>query len=156
MAKTEAGDRRVIARNKRAFFNYTVEESIECGIELQGTEVKSVKANRLSFSDAYARIRGQELWLYGLHIAEYSHGNLNNHDPDRIRKLLAHKSEIKRLRRKVDERGYTLVPIRVYATHGLVKVEVGLCKGKKTHDKREAIKKRDQKRDEARDLRGRY
>jgi SsrA-binding protein len=152
----EGGDRRVIATNKRAFFNYSVEESIDCGIELQGTEVKSIKANRLSFSDAYARIRNSEIWLYGLHVAEYTHGNLNNHDPDRIRKLLAHKSEIKRLRRKVDERGYTLVPIRVYQTHGLIKVELGLCKGKKTHDKREAIKRRDQKRDEARELRNRY
>ncbi len=156
MSKSEQSDRKIIAKNKRAFFNYTVEESIECGIELLGTEVKSVKANRLSFTDAYARIRGSEMWLYGLHIAEYTHGNLNNHDPDRVRKLLAHKSEIKRLRRKVDERGFTLIPLRIYVTHGLIKVEVGLCKGKKAHDKRDAIKKRDQKRDEARELRERY
>ncbi len=149
-------NRRVIASNKRAFFNYAVEESIDCGIELQGTEVKSIKANRLSFSDAYARIRNGEIWLYGLHVAEYTHGNLNNHDPDRIRKLLAHKGEIKRLRRKVDERGFTLVPLRVYQSQGLIKVELGLCKGKKTHDKRQAIKQRDQKRDEARELRNHY
>jgi SsrA-binding protein len=156
MAKSDEKGRHVIARNKRAFFNFTVEETLEVGIELQGTEVKSIKANRVSFTDAYARIRDGELWLFGLHIAEYTHGNLNNHEPDRTRKLLAHKSEIKRLRRKVDERGYTMVPLRIYVVHGLIKIELGLCKGKKTHDKREAIKKRDQKRDEARELRNQY
>ncbi len=156
MAQSEGKARHVIARNKKAFFNFTVEETLEVGIELQGTEVKSIKANRVSFTDSYARIRNDELWLFGLHIAEYTHGNLNNHEPDRTRKLLAHKSEIKRLRRKIDERGYTMVPLRIYVVHGLIKVEVGLCKGKKVHDKREAIKKRDQKRDEARELRNQY
>jgi SsrA-binding protein len=156
MAQSEGKARHVIARNKKAFFNFTVEETLEVGIELQGTEVKSIKANRVSFTDSYARIRNDELWLFGLHIAEYTHGNLNNHEPDRTRKLLAHKGEIKRLRRKIDERGYTMVPLRIYVVHGLIKVEVGLCKGKKVHDKREAIKKRDQKRDEARELRNQY
>ncbi|NBC30781.1 MAG: SsrA-binding protein SmpB [Spirochaetes bacterium] len=156
MAQSEGKERHVIARNKKAFFNFTVEETLEVGIELQGTEVKSIKANRVSFTDSYARIRNDELWLFGLHIAEYTHGNLNNHEPDRTRKLLAHKSETKRLRRKIDERGYTMVPLRIYVVHGLIKVELGLCKGKKVHDKREAIKKRDQKRDEARELRNQY
>lgn len=155
MAESNKGGELTLLRNKRALFNFTVEESVEAGIELAGTEVKSVKAKKFSFSDAYARIRKGEVWLVGLHIAEYTHGNINNHDPDRWRRLLLHKQEIGRLRRRVDERGYTLVPIRVYLKHGLVKVELGLCKGKKTHDKREAIKRKDLKRDEQRELRGR-
>ena len=145
----------VLAKNKRAFFNFEVIDTLECGIELCGTEVKSMRANRFSFADAYARIKNNEIWLEGLHIAEYTHGNLNNHEPTRPRRLLAHKQEIKRFKRNTQEKGYTLVPLKFYMKQGLIKLELGLCKGKRVHDKRETIKKRDQKRDEQRELRGR-
>jgi SsrA-binding protein len=143
---------KTILKNKKAFFHFEVEERLETGIELVGTEVKSVKSGRFSFADSYARIRKGEVWLYGLHIAEYTHGNLNNHEPARERRLLLHKQEIKRLRKKVDQRGYTLVPLSLYLKHGVVKVELGLCKGKTQRDKREAIKQKDLKREEQREL----
>jgi SsrA-binding protein len=151
MAK-EKGAVKILAVNKRGRFNYIVEESVECGIELLGTEVKSVKSGRFSFSDAYGRLRDGEVWLIGLHISPYPFANIHNHDPERERRLLLHKQEIKRLRRKVDERGYTLVPMKFFLARGLVKLNLGVCRGKKTYDKREAIKRRDQKRDEAREL----
>lgn len=154
MAAEEA--KKVLAKNKQAFFNYTIDESIEAGIALQGTEVKSVKAGKFSFADSYARITDGELWLIGLHIAPYVHGNIHNHDPLRPRRLLVHKQEIKRLSRKVDEKGFTLVPLRVYLKRGMVKVEIGVCKGKKLHDKRESIKQRDLKREAEREIRGRF
>ncbi|TVR89408.1 MAG: SsrA-binding protein SmpB [Spirochaetaceae bacterium] len=144
-----------LARNRRAFYEYTVDDTLECGIALQGTEVKSMRDHKFSFVDSYARIRNDELWLIGLHINEYTHGNIYNHEPDRTRKLLAHKEEIKRLRRKVDEKGFTLVPLRFYLKNGRVKLELGVCKGKKTYDKRDTIKKRDQDRDSAREMSGR-
>lgn len=129
--------------NKKARFNFFIEETIECGIELQGTEVKSLRENRFSFGDSYARIKDNQLWLIALHISPYTFGNLNNHDPDRDRKLLAHKEEIRKLRKKVEEKGFTLVPVRLYLKNGLIKVELGICKGKKLFDKRETIKQRD-------------
>jgi len=147
---------KVLARNKRAFFNYEIEETLECGIELLGTEVKSIKASRFSFSDSYARVLNNELWLIGLHVSEYTHGNLFNHEPERSRRLLVHKQELKHLKRKIDERGYTLVPLRFYLKNGLIKVEVGLGRGKKNYDKRESIKQKDLKREAMRELRGRY
>ncbi len=140
-------DRSTIAINRKARFNYFVEDSLECGIELQGTEVKSVKDSKISFSDSYARIENSELWLIGLHISQYSHGNIHNHNPDRKRRLLAHKKEIKKLKRKIDEKGYALIPVRFYLKNGLVKIELGICKGKKLYDKRNDIKKRDIERD---------
>jgi len=146
---------KVLARNRRAFYEYSVDDTLECGISLQGTEVKSMRGHKFSFVDSYARIRNDELWLIGLHINEYTHGNIYNHEPDRTRKLLAHKEEIKRLRRKVDEKGFTLVPLRFYLKNGRVKLELGVCKGKKTYDKRDTIKKRDQDRDSAREMSGR-
>jgi SsrA-binding protein len=146
---------KVLARNRRAFYEYSVNDTLECGIALQGTEVKSMRGHKFSFVDSYARIRNDELWLVGLHINEYTHGNIYNHEPDRTRKLLAHKEEIKRLRRKVDEKGFTLVPLRFYLKNGHVKLELGVCKGKKTYDKRDTIKKRDQDRDSAREMSGR-
>lgn len=152
---SDSGGVSILARNKKAYFNYEVIDTVECGIELQGTEVKSMRANRFSFADSYARVKNGEIWLEGLHIAEYSHGNINNHEPTRPRRLLAHKQEIKRLKRNTQEKGYTLVPLRFYLKRGLIKLELGLCRGKRMHDKREAIKKRDQKREEQRELRGR-
>lgn len=148
--------RKTLALNRKARFNYIVDETMECGIELKGTEVKSIKSGQFSFTDAYGRILEDELWLVGFHISPYTHGSLFNHDPDRTRRLLVHKQEIKRFRRKVDERGFTLVPLSVYLVHGIVKVEVGLCRGKKLVDKRESIRQRDQKRDADRELKTRY
>ncbi len=146
---------KIIASNKKAYYDYSVDDTIECGVELAGTEVKSMKDNRFSFSDAYARIRDDELWLIGLHISPYPFANIYNHDPDRERKLLVHKQELKRLRRRVDEKGFTLVPLKFYLKRGLVKLELGICKGKKSYDKREAIKARDLQREAQRDLRDR-
>lgn len=154
MAQENSGTR-LLAKNRRAFYDYTIEDKLECGIVLQGTEVKSLRGGKFSFSDSYARIRDEELWLIGLHIAEYSHGNIHNHEPLRDRKLLIHRQELKRLKRKVDERGFTLIPLTIYLTRGRIKVEVGLCRGKKSYDKRESIKERDQKREADREIRGR-
>jgi SsrA-binding protein len=143
---------KVLADNRKARFNYSVDETLECGIVLAGTEVKSVKAGQFSFADSYARIREGELWLIAFHITPYIHGNLFNHDELRERKLLVHKAEIKRLERKVDEKGFTLVPLKVYLKKGRVKIDLGLCKGKKTYDKRENIKDRDLRRETQRDF----
>lgn len=153
--ESKQGGNRSLANNRKARFNYEIDEKLECGIELRGTEVKSMKAGKFSFSDAYARVRDDELWLIGFHISPYEQGNLFNHDPDRERRLLAHREEIKRLTRKIDERGYTLVPLRFYLKRGIVKVELGLGKGKKLVDKRQTIKQRDVKRDLDRELRDR-
>lgn len=145
--------RKLLVKNKRALHEYHVEETYECGIALQGTEVKSIKDNKFSFSDAHARIVRGELMLFGLNIAQYSHGNINNHDPYRPRKLLAHKQEIEKMRRRVEEKGFTLIPIGVYLAGGLIKVDIGICKGKKLHDKRQTIKARDQQREAQREMR---
>lgn len=153
MAKAADPGNKLLADNRKARFNYTVEDTMECGISLHGTEVKSMKSGRFSFSDAYARVKDDELWLVGFHISPYPFGNLYNHDPDRERRLLAHKREIKRLKRKTDERGYTLVPLKFYLKRGIVKMELGVCLGKKSYDKREAIKQRDQMRDTQREMR---
>lgn len=147
---------KLLAKNRRAFHEYEVEEKLECGVALEGTEVKSIRDGKLSFSDSYGRIRNGELWLIGFHIAEYKQGNIYNHEPLRDRKLLVHRDELKRLKRKVDERGYTLVPLSLYLKGDLIKVEMGLCKGKKLYDKREDLKRKAQKRDAERELRGRY
>ena len=146
---------KTLATNRRARHTYQVEDSFECGLALAGTEVKSMRTGKFSFSDAYGRIKDDELWLVGFHISQYDHASVFNHEPDRERKLLAHKQEIIRLKRKVDERGFTLIPLRVYLKNGLVKVELGICRGKKLVDKRHSIKERDQKRDAERELRRR-
>ncbi|ORC37239.1 SsrA-binding protein [Marispirochaeta aestuarii] len=138
--------KKILADNRKARFNYMVLDSLECGIALQGTEVKSMRAGKFSFTDAYARIRNGELWLVGFHITPYEFGNIFNHEPVRERRLLAHKDEIKRLQRKVDEKGLTLVPLKFYLKGGIVKLELGVCQGKKLHDKRQSIKERDDKR----------
>lgn len=150
------GNRKILLKNKKAFYNFEIIESFECGISLQGTEVKSIKTGRMSFSDSYCRIREGELFLIGFHISQYPLGNIHNHVPDRERKLLIHKEEIKRLRRKVEEKGFTLVPLSVYLKRGMVKIEVGLCRGKKLYDKREDIKQKDLKREADRELRQRF
>jgi SsrA-binding protein len=155
MPESEPAGQKKIANNRRAFHDYIVDERIECGISLLGTEVKSIREGRVSFADSYARIRNDELWLIGLHISQYNQASVFNHEPARDRKLLVHRQEIRRLRRKVDEKGYTLIPLRLYFSRSLVKVEIGLCKGKRRHDKRQAIKARDQRRDAAREIRER-
>ncbi|MBR0318361.1 MAG: SsrA-binding protein SmpB [Spirochaetia bacterium] len=138
---------KLLLLNKKARFNFFIDETLECGIELQGTEVKSLRENRFSFGDSYARIKEGQLYLIGFHISPYPFGNLHNHEPERERKLLVHKEEIRKLRKKVEEKGFTLVPIKVYLKNGLIKVELGICRGKKLYDKRETIKQRDLERE---------
>lgn len=144
---------KLIAQNKKAHFNYSIEDSIECGVELVGTEVKSVKAGAVSFADSFAIIENGEVWMQNFHISEYSYSSVFNHDPDRKKKLLLHKEEIKRLIRKVDEKGYTLIPLDFYLKKGRVKVTLGVCKGKKQFDKRADIRDRDVNRELAREFR---
>ena len=154
MAKPDGGER-VLARNRKAFFQYQVLERVEAGIALVGTEVKSLREGGLSFSDSYVEYRDGQLFLVGCRIAPYSHGNLMNHSPDRERKLLLHKREIEKLGGKVIGKGLTLIPLRVYLHRGRVKLEIGLGRGKRAHDKRETIKRRDIERETRQALRDR-
>lgn len=147
-----ADGKKLIAENRKARFDYFIEDTFECGIALEGTEVKSVKNGNISFPDSFAEIINNEVWVKNLHISEYSFSSVFNHDPDRPKKLLLHKEEIKRLIRKVDTKGYTLIPIDFYLKNGRVKVSLGLCKGKKQFDKRASIKDRDINRDIAREF----
>jgi len=144
---------KTIAQNRKAHFNYSIEDSIECGIVLEGTEVKSVRAGNVSFPDAFAEIRSGEVWLMGFHITPYVYSSIFNHDPDRPKKLLLHKDEIKRLIRKVDEKGFTLIPLDIYLKNGIIKIQLGICKGKKLFDKRDNIRDKDMKRDIQREFR---
>ena len=144
---------KILGENRKARHNYLIEDTLECGIVLEGTEVKSIRASQFAFNDAYAQIENSELWLRSFHITAYKHGTFENHIPDRPRKLLAHKTEIDKLRRKSDEKGYTLVPLQIHLKKGFIKILIGLGKGKKLYDKRETIKDRDEKRDRDRDLR---
>ncbi|MEA4860099.1 MAG: SsrA-binding protein SmpB [Sphaerochaeta sp.] len=141
-----------LQKNRKAYFNYEVVEDLECGIALVGTEVKSLRDGKFSFADSYVTVTDHALTLIGLTIQPYTHGNINNHEPTRNRRLLAHKSEIKRLKRKVDEKGFTLVPTSIYLRGNLVKVQVSLCRGKQLHDKRAVVKERDLNRDMRREL----
>lgn len=149
-----AGEK-VITENRRARHDYHLLERYEAGIVLTGTEVKSLRESRATLQQAYADVRGEEVWLIGAHIAEYAQGNVNNHDPDRDRKLLLHKKEIASLIGKVRERGFTLVPTRLYWKNGKVKVEIALARGKELHDKRRDIARRDADRQIERALRAR-
>jgi SsrA-binding protein len=142
-----------IAVNRKAFHDYSVDERYECGIELLGTEVKSFRDGKISFPDAWAEVIAHEIWLRSLVVAENPFSSIFNHDPVRKKRLLLHKAEIKRISRKVDEKGYTLIPLSFYFKKGRVKVELGLCKGKKIFDKRADIRDRDVKRDIAREFR---
>jgi SsrA-binding protein len=139
----EKAAEKVLATNRQAFHNYFIEEKVEAGVALLGTEVKSLRQGRANLKDGYAQFRQGEIWLMNCHISPYSHGNLNNHDPLRERKLLLHREEIRRLERKRRVSGLTVVPLRLYLRKGRIKVELGLARGKKLYDKREAIKKRD-------------
>ena len=155
MAKADTNVK-ILAVNKKARFNYAIEDTLECGIELRGTEVKSIRINKFSYSDSYCKVKDGELWLVGFNISPYDFGNIHNHDPIRERRLLAHASEIKKLGRKVAEKGYTLVPLKVYLKKGKVKFEIGIAKGKKVFDKRESIKERDTGRETLREIRSKY
>src|SRR3990172_5331813 len=134
---------KIIATNKKAYHDYHIEESYEAGIMLKGTEVKSLREGRANLKDSFARVENEEIFLYNCHISPYSHGNIANHDPLRTRKLLMHKGEIQRLMGKMMQKGYTLLPLKIYFKDGKAKVELALAKGKKQYDKREDIKKRD-------------
>lgn len=151
MAAQQNGEIQKIATHRRAYHDYTVEDDVEAGIVLTGTEVKSLRNGKVQMIDAYAMIEGGEAFLYQLHISPYDQGNIFNHEPRRTRKLLLNKVEITRLQRKVQEKGYTLIPLELYFKRGRVKVKVGLCKGKKQYDKRAATKERDERREAERE-----
>ena len=141
---------KIIATSRKARYNYEILEQFEAGVVLTGTEVKSLRAGRITMNDSYALVRGGELTWINANIAVYTHGNLNNHDPLRSRKLLVHKSEIKRLIGVTQQKGLTLIPLKVYWKDGKVKVEIGIGRGKKLHDKRQTERDRDWDRDKAR------
>ncbi|MBE0645209.1 MAG: SsrA-binding protein SmpB [Bacteroidetes bacterium] len=138
---------RHILTNRRARHEYLVLETLEVGIALRGTEVKSARAGKINVQDAYASVVDDELFLYNMHISPFDKGNIHNHDPMRIRKLLAKKKEIRKLEQKVNEKGLTLIPLQIYFLGRHLKIELGVCKGKKTYDKRHALKERDTKRE---------
>ena len=146
---------KVIAENRKAFHDYFVEQRYEAGIILTGTEIKSIRAGKVNLKDSYAEINNGEVWLNQMHISPYEQGNRFNHNPLRKRKLLLNRSEIAKITGKVQQQGMTLIPLKIYLKQGLAKIELGLCKGKKTYDKREDLAKRDAKRQMERDLRDR-
>lgn len=134
--------------NRKARFNYFIEEEIECGISLVGTEVKSIREGTANINDSFARVKNGEIFLINMFISKYKDGNIFNHEETRERKLLLHKSEIKKISKQVELNGYTLIPLKIYFVKGKAKVLLGICKGKKLYDKRETIKKRDLERKE--------
>ncbi len=143
----------IIAKNKKAYFRYEIIETYIAGIVLTGSEIKSIRAGKINFVDSYAIIMDNEIYIKGLHIAPYEHGGYANHEPVHNRKLLLKRSEINRIQRKITEKGLTLVPLSCIITeHGRAKLEIAIVKGKKSFDKRETIKKKDNARDNARDL----
>ena len=144
---------KVIAQNKKAYHDYFVEERIECGIALFGTEVKSVRLGKVNLKESWAQIRKNEVWVEGMHISPYEQGNIYNRDPLRDKKLLLHRSEIRKLDSQIMRQGYTLVPLELYLKDGRVKMELGVCRGKQIHDKRDTIAKRDSDREIRRALR---
>ena len=148
-----AGGIKIIATNKKAHFNYFLSDFLECGIELKGTEIKSLRVNGASIGDSYVVIRNGEAEIINMHIKAYEQGNIFNHDPLRNRKLLLHKKEIRNIEMKINREGYTVVPTKIYLSKGKAKVEIALAKGKKNYDKRETIKKRDIEREIAKEYR---
>ena len=144
--------KKLIANNKKVYHDYFLEEKYEAGVALAGTEVKSLRMGKCSIKEAFIRIENEEVFIYGMHISPYEKGNIFNKDPLRPKKLLLHKQEIRKLIGKIKEKGYTLVPVEVYFSGSLVKVEIALARGKKLYDKRQDIAKKDQKREAARDF----
>lgn len=143
---------KLVANNKKAYHDYFIEEKYEAGLALHGTEVKSLRMGKCSVKESFVRIENGEVFVYGMHISPYEKGNIFNKDPLRVKKLLMHKYEINKLVGKLDEQGYTLVPLQVYFKDGKAKIEVGLAKGKKLYDKRQDIAKKDQRRENERDF----
>ena len=154
--KTSSDGKKIVALNRRARHEYDIEDTFEAGLVLTGTEIKSIRAGKVQLADSHARINEGEAWLHGMHIAPYEQGNRTNVEAVRTRKLLLHRAEINRLFGKVNERGLTLVPLAVYLKNGFAKVELGIAKGRKLHDKREAIAEREAKRDQERAMSERH
>ena len=144
--------KKLIANNKKAYHDYFIEEKYEAGISLAGTEVKSLRMGRCSIKEAFIRIEHDEVFVYNMHISPYEKGNIFNKDPLRVRKLLLHRQEIRKIQGHITQKGYTIVPLSVYFSGSLVKVEIGLAKGKKLYDKRQDIAKKDQRREAERDF----
>lgn len=149
MAKEEM---KLVANNKKAYHDYFIEEKYEAGLVLHGTEVKSLRMGKCSIKEAFIRIENAEVFIYGMHISPYEKGNIFNKDPLRVRKLLLHKEQIRKLIGNSAEKGYTIVPLQVYFSNGRAKIEIGLARGKKLYDKRQDIAKKDQKREAEKEL----
>ena len=145
---------KIVANNKKAYHDYFVEDKYEAGIELSGTEVKSLRLGQVNLKDSYCSVDDGEMYVYGMHVSPYEKGNIFNRDPLRIRKLLLHKDEIRKITQKTSQQGYTVIPLKVYFKDSLCKVEIGLCKGKKLYDKREDAAKKAANRDIERSMRG--
>ncbi len=141
---------RLVCQNRKAYHDYEIVETFEAGMVLVGTEVKSLRDGRANLKDSYARVKKNEVFLYGLHISPYTHAYYDNHEPERVRKLLLHRHEIKRMLGKTAERGFSLIPLKVYFSQGKAKVELALARGKKAYDKRESLKKKEGDRELAR------
>ena len=152
MAPPKEAGTKLIAQNRKARYDYLIEDTVEAGLQLAGTEVKSCRAGKVNLADSYAAIRDGEAWLLQCHISPYSHGNRANHDPMRPRKLLLHRNEIEELAAQVSQGGRTLVPLRLYFKHGLAKAEIAIARGKKSYDKRASMAKRDADRQINREL----
>ncbi|HHX00700.1 MAG TPA: SsrA-binding protein SmpB [Acholeplasmataceae bacterium] len=146
----------VVARNKKATHDYFILEKFECGIVLTGTEIKSIRAGKVSIQDAYCNIKNDELYIINMHIAKYEQGNIFNHQETRNRKLLAHRREIRKMFGKITQEGLTIIPLQVYIKNGLAKIEVAICKGKKKYDKREDLRREAVKRDISRAMKNRW
>lgn len=140
-------NKKLVANNKKAYFDYFIEEKFEAGIALHGTEVKSIRMGKCSIKESFLRVENREVYIYGMHISPYEKGNIFNKDPLRVRKLLLHKYEINKLFASMQQKGYTLVPLQVYLKGSLVKLEIGVARGKKLYDKRETIAKKDMRRE---------
>lgn len=145
--RPDKADRKAIARNKKARYRFTILDTYEAGIVLRGTEVKSLRDGRVALADSFGRFRGNELFLVNCHISTYEKAFYGNHEPTRARKLLMSRKELRKLKAKVDERGLTIVALSIYFTRGLAKVEIGVAKGKRTHDRRQDMRKRDAERE---------
>lgn len=148
----ESNGFKLVANNKKAFFDYFIEDKFEAGISLVGTEVKSIRMGKVSIKESYIKIENGEVFIYNMHVSPYEKGNIFNREPLRTRKLLLHKAEINKLEGKSSEKGYTIVPLQVYLKEGRVKLEIGLGKGKKLYDKRDSIAKKDQRRENEREF----
>jgi SsrA-binding protein len=144
--------RKLVANNKKAYHEYFIEDKYEAGLVLHGTEVKSLRTGKCSIKEAFIRIENGEVFIYGMHISPYEKGNIFNKDPLRVRKLLLHKDQIRKMDGKIAEKGYTIAPLQVYFKDGRAKMEIGVAKGKKNYDKRQTIAKKDQRRNDARDF----